>query len=101
MLWSTTSFEVSVSLLCEPQWTEERPMVCTRGNNQHRTRKPVDLIEGPNKVFKGRSTKGPQLHIHQWRPQGRWHSMILGLCEGAIAPGCQRLPSNFSGSFAC
>lgn len=68
---------------------------------QHRTRKPVDLIEGPNKVFKGRSTKGPQLHVHQWRPQGRWHSMIFGLCEGAIAPGCQRPPSNFSGSFAC
>lgn len=32
--------------------------------------------------------------------KGRWHSMILGLCEGAIAPGCQRPPSNFSGSFA-
>lgn len=26
--------------------------------------------------------------------------MILGLCEVAIAPGCQRPPSNFSGSSA-
>lgn len=25
--------------------------------------------------------------------------MILGLCEVAMAPGCQRPPSNFSGSF--
>lgn len=63
-------------------------------------RKPVDLIEGPNKVFKGRSTKGPQPHVHQWKSQERCPSMILGLCEVAIAPGCQRPPSNFSGSFA-
>lgn len=74
-------------------------MVCTRRHNQHRTRKPVDLIEGPNKVFEGRSTKGPQLYVHQWRPQDGWLSMILGLCEVAMAPGCQRPPSNFSGSF--
>lgn len=72
MLSPTKSFQDSVSLLCESQWwTEESPMVCTRGHTHHRTRKPVDLIEGPNKVLKGRSTKGPQLHVHQWRPQER------------------------------
>lgn len=76
-------------------------MVCAGSQTRHRTRKPVDLIEGPNKVFEGRSTKGPQLLLHQWRPQGRPISWFLGLCEVAIAPGCQRPPSNFSGSFAC
>lgn len=64
-LSSITSFETSVFLPREPQWAEETPMVCTRSHTHHRTRKPVDLIEGPNKVFKGRSTKGPQLRLHQ------------------------------------
>lgn len=36
-----------------------------RGHTKIVRRKPVDLIEGPNKVFEGSSTKGPQLPVHQ------------------------------------
>lgn len=94
---------VEVPLRCRPSRApkqaleQPRPMVYTRNQIQHRTRKPVDLVESPNKVFEGRSTKGPHLLLHQWRPRGRQCSMFFGL----MRPGCQRPPSNFSGSFAC
>lgn len=117
--WPTRSPASSWHWCCRPSQAPKQPRCLSRANTSGRRRhrwcapgaKPSIVRENllTSSRVQIRFLKVAAQRVHSCFstngvPRGAdipWKPWFSGLCEVDITPGCQRPPSNFSGSFAC